>query len=125
MSRAILLLATTALATPAWAQQSDPHAGHNLPASPAPADACTPEHAAMGHCQLPKEKPAADPHAGHHMPSVPTPPVDPHAGHDMSGMAVPEPQPAPPPAEALTGPLHAAPSSGRMETTRNMPACMW
>lgn len=72
-----LLLAGAA--TPALAQ----HAGHAVPAE-APAAACPPEHAAMGHC-----KPEADPHAGHAMPAE-APPV------------------GPPPAEALSGPAHAA-----------------
>ncbi|ATY33467.1 hypothetical protein [Sphingomonas psychrotolerans] len=53
-----------AIATPAVAQTA--------PANPtgqpqtAPATACTPEHAAMGHCTLNKlAVPAAAPHAGH------------------------------------------------------------
>src|SRR3546814_9682734 len=46
--------------SPAWAQQTDhsgaapdSHAGHETETranTPAPADSCTPEHAAMGHC---------------------------------------------------------------------------
>ena len=57
-----------AFSVPAFAQAApatDPHAGHQMAAAAAPAPTCTPEHAAMGHCQLPTEKPAADPHAGH------------------------------------------------------------
>jgi copper resistance protein B len=49
---------------------------------------------------------------GHCTPSAPPQPqtgaTDPHAGHDMGAMAGPEPQPGPPPPEALTGPKHAA-----------------
>ena len=43
------------------------HADHGKAAAPA-AIACTPEHAAMGHCKLVKPaQPAADPHAAHKM----------------------------------------------------------
>ena len=55
------------------AKPSDPHAGHTMPAAPAPT--------------------TTDPHAGHTMPSAPAQPTaDPHAGHEMRGM----------PAEAAT-----------------------
>ncbi len=47
-----LTMIALAVATPAVAQT-------------APPPACTPEHAAMGHCTLQKAAPAADPHAGH------------------------------------------------------------
>ena len=64
------------MATPAAAAVTapDPHAGHNMPATPPPDP-----HA--GH-----NMPAAptDPHAGHNMPPAPAA-SDPHAGHDMSG----------------------------------------
>lgn len=83
MTRVLLLLTATMLASPTWAQQSDPHAGHQMPA----------------------EQPAPDPHAGHQMPATQP---DPHAGHDLGQMAGPEPQPGPPPPEALTGPANAA-----------------
>src|SRR3546814_4419377 len=65
MKRTFLLAAVSALtlASPAWAQQTDhsgaapdPHTGHATETranTPAPADSCTPEHAAMGHCTPP------------------------------------------------------------------------
>jgi copper resistance protein B len=58
----------------------------------APADACTPEHAAMGHCMIAPQS------------------ADPHAGHAMPGAAAAEAAPpvAPPPPEAFQGPEHAA-----------------
>jgi copper resistance protein B len=91
----LVLLAASALATPSLAQ----HSGHSETPSPEPA--CTPEHAAMGHCTMP-EKPA-NPHAGHEMPGQEG---DPHAGHKMG--ATPQPPSTPPPPEALTGPENAA-----------------
>jgi copper resistance protein B len=138
MTRALLILAATALASPAFAQPADPHAGHQMPAAPAPT--CTPEHAAMGHCQLPtqdqrqadpharhhmpaeqqstdphaghqmpaEQAPQPDPHAGHQMPAAQQPVADPHAGHGAGAGAGPEVPPGPPPPEALTGPAHAA-----------------
>ena len=85
-----LLLAGSATAALA---QSDPHAGHAMPAAPAetassaspdphaghrmPAPAAGDPHA--GHAMPPA---ASDPHAGHQMPSSPTA-ADPHAGHAM------------------------------------------
>jgi len=62
-----------AMATPAAAAVTapDPHAGHNMPATP-----------------------PTDPHAGHHMPAAPAAPPDPHAGHDMSGSAAASSHPA-------------------------------
>jgi copper resistance protein B len=78
-------------------QQQDPHAGHQVLADQQPDP-----HA--GH-QMQMEPTPDDPHAGHQMPALQ---ADPHTGHDMGAMAVPEPQPAPPPPEALTGPVHAA-----------------
>ena len=45
---------------------------------------------------------------GHCTPAVPTTSNDPHAGHEMGSMTGPEVAPGPPPAEALTGPAHAA-----------------
>jgi copper resistance protein B len=86
MRRALLLLLAAA-ATPALAQHGD-H-GEAAPAG------CTPEHAAMGHCEVPKSPPSE---------------ADPHAGHDMGQAVRPEPQPGPIPREALTGPKHAADS---------------
>jgi len=74
---------------------ADPHAGHNMPATP-PAPSAPPA--------------GADPHAGHTAPQAPASAADPHAGHDMSGMdhAHPTPPTAPPPAAAFSGPAHAA-----------------
>ncbi len=55
------------LASPALAQQPDPHAGHMMP----------PE----------QETETPDPHAGHTMPAEQEPATsDPHAGHDMGAM---------------------------------------
>ena len=92
--------------------------GHCKPSTPAPQptpvpsatsdSTCLPEHAAMGHCtpSVPAPQPTPAPPAsgstclpehaamGHCTPSGPS--------------AGPEPQPGPPPAEALTGPKHAA-----------------
>lgn len=109
MTRFLLLLSASALASPAWSQDHGGHApasatatattnctpehakmGHCTlpepappPAAPAGSVPCTPEHAAMGHCTLPPPGQApADPHAGHAMPAEPQPePADPHAGH--------------------------------------------
>src|SRR3546814_13142530 len=79
MKRTFLLAAVSALtlASPAWAQQTDhsgaapdPHTGHATETranTPAPADSCTPEHPAMGHCTPPPmttAHPAGGPHAG-------------------------------------------------------------
>ena len=77
----------------------DPHAGHQMPAEPAKTD----PHA--GH-QMPAEPAASDPHAGHVMPTGEPPAANPHAGHAMS--IIPAPPVAPPPAEALSGPMNAA-----------------
>ena len=113
---------------------ADPHAGHHMPApAPAPASALSeaPEaddpHA--GHA-MPAEPAGAD-HAGHTVPAEhagPDAPADPHAGHDMAPAqehaaaadphaghnmgparnAAPIPPAGPPPAQALSGPEHAA-----------------
>ena len=113
MTRPELVLAgaawlAIAVAAPAIAQETDPHAGHAMaPAgsdpAPAPAPAADPHaghtmaaeraadpHAghAMPAAPAPEPaaaaEPAADPHAGHVMPSASTPPeTDPHAGHAM------------------------------------------
>ncbi|PWG01966.1 copper resistance protein B [Sphingosinicella humi] len=119
MKRALLLAAVSVLtlASPAWAQQAghsgaapDPHAGHVTQPranTPAPADSCTPEHAAMGHCTLQPmtaAPPTGDPHAGHEMPAdrsvdphaghsaePETLPTDPHAGHGQSSAQQPDP----------------------------------
>src|SRR3546814_17002502 len=102
MKRTFLLAAVSALtlAPPAWAQQTDhsgaapePQTGHATATranTPAPADSCTPEHAAMGHCTPPPmttAQPAGDPHAGHETPAGK--PLDPHAGHSAEPTAAP------------------------------------
>ena len=92
---------------PAAKTAVDPHAGHNMP--PPPPQPVDP-HA--GHT-MPTEtaQPAADPMAGHDMGATPQgQTADPMAGHDMATMGQPAPAPpvAPPPAEALSGPAHAA-----------------
>lgn len=128
---------STASEPPAAAATCTPeHAamGHcTMPAEEKPTapSTCTPEHAAMGHCTMPAEvkptPPASTPtctseHAamGHcTMPAEPTPPAatstctPEHAamGHCTLPSGVqPQtgPQVAPPPAEALSGPAHAA-----------------
>lgn len=102
-------------ATPAPATQPDPHAGHGMvtaaPVSPPAAD----PHAGHDMRTRPPTAPAGpgDPHAGHGMgtmqPATPASPADPHAGHGMGPAAGPAPAPpeAPPPA-AFSGPRHAA-----------------
>lgn len=133
MTRGLIFLSAALVAAPASAQQTGPHAGHEMPAEPEAADphaghemSAEPEpepadpHA--GH-QMPAEQPVetADPHAGHQMPAQQQ--ADPHAGHDMSAMAGPQPQPGPPPPEALTGPEHAADShwgADAMQRGRNI-----
>lgn len=56
MRPALLAASALAFATPAFAQQADPHAGHQMPAAPASA------------------QPPADPHAGHVMTGSASPP---------------------------------------------------
>ena len=82
--------------------------------APAPASTCTAEHAAMGHCTMPTPAPAPGPastctpeHAAMGHCTMPSATSDPHAGHAM-GSTTPAPPVAPPPAEALSGPAHAA-----------------
>lgn len=63
-----LTMIALVLATPAMAQTApaNPHADHAQ--QTAPAAACSPQHAAMGHCTLKADAaPAANPHAGHDM----------------------------------------------------------
>ena len=101
MKRLIVLLLASATATPAMAQHAghgqaqNPQAGQTAPAStpapsPDPATACTPEHAAMGHCRMPAPAPA----------QTCTPE---HAAMGHCSM----PAPAPVPAQTCT-PEHAA-----------------
>jgi copper resistance protein B len=69
----------------------DPHAGHTMPAA--------------------EPEPAVDPHAGHTMPeTAPEAVLDPHAGHGAAPASALADLPpvAAPPAEAFSGPEHAA-----------------
>lgn len=109
MNRSTLLAACAfaVLAAPASAQQTNPHAGHQMDHG---------SHGQMDHSQHGQHaQPQADPHAGHGKPAndphaghkMPAPASDPHAGHHMPAPADLPPV-APPPPEALTGPEHAA-----------------
>ncbi|WOB79923.1 copper resistance protein B [Brevundimonas nasdae] len=91
MNRLAIALAPLILAASAFsAQAQDPHAGHVMPATPAPRSAPAP----VVRPQTPAPPAAHYPHAGHVMPPAPTPPAaDPHAGHDMSIMAPAQPDP--------------------------------
>lgn len=122
MTRAWLFLAAAVVSAPAMAQDhsghgahqmpeeqpaADPHAGHSMPdaqaADPHAGHAMPEAEAADPHAghQMPEAE-AADPHAGHTMPAA-----DPHAGHTMGGSPSDVPL-APAPAEASSGPVHAA-----------------
>jgi copper resistance protein B len=107
MNRLALALAPLIVAAGAFsAQAQDPHAGHTMPAAPAPtraapAPAATPQAAARpaaqdphaGHVMAPVQTPpAADAHAGHQMQAQPAT-VDPHAGHAMPTPAPAQPDP--------------------------------
>ena len=107
MNRLAVALAPLILAASAFsAQAQDPHAGHVMPATPAPTRPApapipapqTPARPATqdphaGHVMPPAQTPpAADPHASHQMPAQPTA-VDPHAGHDMSTTTPAQPDP--------------------------------
>ncbi len=63
----VALVCASFASVAAYAQSTDPHAGHGA-----------------------MQMDAADPHAGHDMKAKPAA-ADPHAGHDMSGGAAPEP----------------------------------
>jgi copper resistance protein B len=78
-----------------------------LPA-PSAEQACTPEHAAMGHCRMPESTGAPATAHSHAVPAQTSTAPDPHAGHSMNAGTTPLPTLAPPPAEALSGPAHAA-----------------
>jgi copper resistance protein B len=63
----------------------------------------------------------ADPHAGHNMAPAPAQQADPHAGHQMPMADAPAPPVAPAPANAFSGPEHAADSvfgPGQMASAR-------
>ncbi|AQR60564.1 copper resistance protein CopB [Brevundimonas sp. LM2] len=94
MNRLAIALAPLILAAGAFsAQAQDPHAGHVMPATPAPTPT-RPAPEQVSEPQTPARPAAQDPHAGHVMPPAQTPPAaDPHAGHDMSTMAPAQPDP--------------------------------
>lgn len=123
--KTLVALLLAGAAGPALAQQDGPGAPASAPAAaactpehaamghcsvqpasaPPPAAACTPEHAAMGHCTLPASPPPA---------AVPTPApaaascTPEHAAMGHCPLAADEPPTAPPPAAALSGPENAA-----------------
>ncbi|MFC3076750.1 copper resistance protein B [Phenylobacterium terrae] len=102
---ALIALAPLALATPALAQQADPHAGHHGHGAPADPHAghVMPTPPADPHAGRAMPAAPADPHAGHAMPQAPADPhaghhghatpADPHAGHDMPPPSAPAPPP--------------------------------
>jgi len=121
--RTALFIALLAFPLPLAAQQMD-HSGHDMGVSeprPEPVAETAPVQSDDPHAghQM-KEKPetrstdSADPHAGHDMGSMgmtnmpEKPETDPHAGHDMSGMKEMDLPRSGPPAEAFSGPDHAA-----------------
>jgi copper resistance protein B len=109
MTRLAIAALLAGLAVPAAAQHAghgaaaDPHAGHAAPpAAPKPPPQQQQQQQPDPHAGHAAQDPhaghaaaAADPHAGH------------HAGHD-AGEAAALPPASPPPAEALSGPAHAA-----------------
>ncbi|MBU0555394.1 copper resistance protein B [Sphingobium faniae] len=115
MTRILILLTATALASPALAQTSD-H-GHATP-SAAETQPATPVDPHAGHASA--SEPAVDPHAGHMM--QPTQEAsDPHAGHSMPASGanaghtapghepgIPDPPVGPPPSGAFSSPHNAA-----------------
>lgn len=112
--RMLIAVLLAGVASPALAQPDSAQA----PASVSAATACSPEHAAMGHCTMsapamaPTPAPAPTCSSEHaamgHCTLPATPSADPHAGHSMGTEAPPPPPEAPPPAQALDGPDHAA-----------------
>ncbi|MFN3574340.1 MAG: copper resistance protein B [Phenylobacterium sp.] len=122
-----LLLAGSATAALA---QTDPHAGHTMPAAPAAADPhaghqvptepgaapaeTAPPTSADPHAGHQMPAPAAGaPHAGHAMPAAPAAaPADPHAGHAM---------PAEPPAAADPHAGHATEPAAGGQTGADLP----
>jgi copper resistance protein B len=124
MMRLILLLAASGFASPAVAQDAGRAAPAPGPAqAPTPVAACTPEHAAMGHCKLPAPAPTPVPTCspehtamGHcNMPDpagIPTASAAPtctpeHAEMGHCTMPAPAPRPTPS-AEQPCSPEHAA-----------------
>lgn len=95
MKRSILLLLASTIASPALAQHSG-HAGAPPSPASAPAAACTPEHAALGHC-------AMAPTAPQPSESAPSCTAE-HAAMGHCTMTPPRPAPAP----AACAPEHAA-----------------
>lgn len=89
--RWILLLLLAGTGAPVLAQ----HGSHGDMGPPATGASCTPEHAAMGHCELPaQDEGQAGSHAGHEMPAATQPQAtDPHAGHQMPVEPRPQAQP--------------------------------
>lgn len=102
MSRVALLLAGIApfaFAAPAAAQPVD-HSMHGAQPAPEPAaeaPACTPEHAAMGHCTLDGAPPESDPKAGSEMKATDhgAPPSDPDCPPEHASMGHCTPKQAP------------------------------
>ncbi len=134
MNRLAIALAPLILAVGAVsAQAQDPHAGHTMPATsaparPAPAPAAAPQtparHAAQdphaGHVMPPAQTPpAADPHAGHQMPAPPAA-ADPHAGHDMTAPAPAQPDPHAGHDMSAMPPAQADPHAGHDMSTMSM-----
>nr|WP_294847786.1 copper resistance protein B [uncultured Sphingomonas sp.] len=122
MTRALLLIIAAALGTPAYAQ----HSGHAVPTAPTPSTACSPEHAAMGHCTLPMPAttPAAPTCSAEHaamghckMPSAaaqaPTPPKAPSCPPEHAAMGHCKADMATPPATGPSDP-HAGHDMGAM-----------
>ncbi len=121
MNRLTIALAPLVLAASAFsAQAQDPHAGHAMPATPAPT---RPAPDPVVRPQTPVPPAAQDPHAGHVMPPVPAPPAaDPHAGHDMSTMAPAQPDPHAGHDMSTMQPAQAGPHAGHdMSATMGPP----
>ena len=96
MKRLLTLLFAASVSAPALAQ----HGGHTAPTPPVSPPACTPEHAAMGHCTMPPATSAPTPAPA----STCTPE---HAAMGHCTMPPATPAPAPAPATTCT-PEHAA-----------------
>lgn len=111
--RSFLILLLAGTATPAFAQNG----GETVPAAPAPSAACTPEHAAMGHCTLsvPEAQPAPAPPTG----SATCTPE--HAAMGHCKLPAPEAQ-APPASNSSCSPEHAAMGHCALPTAAPQPA---